>query len=57
MIVKIFDEDCSGLIKKEEFGETLQAYGINQESQGHARTFGQESLIKYCQILISKHLD
>jgi calpain len=31
MIVRILDEDCSGIVKKDEYYDTLSAYGINEE--------------------------
>ncbi|CAK89170.1 unnamed protein product (macronuclear) [Paramecium tetraurelia] len=57
MLVRIFDEDCSGVIKREEYYDCLQAYGINEEKvQGQARTYGQESLLKYARLLLMNRL-
>lgn len=36
------DEDCSGIIRKEEYLNCLQAYSINEEkSSKNIRSFGQ----------------
>lgn len=55
--MRIIDEDCSGIVKKEEYYDSLQAYGINEEKNLNAtRTYGQEGLLKFAMILLQQQM-
>ena len=56
--IRILDEDCSGVITKEEYYKTLSAYSAQTESQNQSgRTIQQEALIKFTEVLKKKEIE
>lgn len=56
--IRILDEDCSGIITKEEYYKTLSAYSVQTESQNQSgRTIQQEALIKFTEVLKKKEIE
>ena len=56
--ITLLDEDCSGVITKEEYYKTLSAFSVQSESQNSSgRTVQQEALIKFTETLKKRQIE